>query len=325
MTGTTKTQARTAEHPTFRFFRYAVSLMLLTVLLQKVDFQEMANDLGRLTVAPTALIFSLAMAQVVLTSLRWHLLLKSARIHLPFRFVTEVNVISILANTVLINVIGGIVAKVALLAGRKVTTHVTLATLILERVLILVVLVAMAVVGLWLLPISISLADVPYIAAVPVTLALLLMAIAIRESKSLKKILQPLWLYGCKVIAEISNGARSRWAISNSLLLTIANQLLMVGMGVSIAFALGIAVPLLDIALLLPAVVLLASLPISVAGLGVREVSLVYVLSLYGVSAEQAMLFSILILFFSICAAVAMYALLKLIKPLWPTGPRALS
>ena len=302
----------------FRFSRYAVSLILLAALFHKVDFREMVHDLARLSLAPVLLILGLAMGQIILTSLRWHLLLKSLRIVLPFRVVTEVNVISILANTVLINVIGGIVARVALLAGRDVAAHVTLATLVLERVLIAAVLLVMATAGLWLLPISISAVKIPYVAIAPVMLALVMTVLAARESPGLRKLLHPVRRYARLVAGGFARGARSRRVISHSLLLTIANQLLMIGMGVAIALALGVAVPLFDLAMLLPAVALLASLPISVAGLGVREISLVYILSLYAVPTEQAMLFSVLILFFSILGAVGMYIVLKAAKPLWP-------
>ena len=302
----------------FRFSRYAVSLILLAALFHKVDFREMVHDLARLSLAPVLLILGLAMGQIILTSLRWHLLLKSLRIVLPFRVVTEVNVISILANTVLINVIGGIVARVALLAGRDVAAHVTLATLVLERVLIAAVLLVMATAGLWLLPISISAVKIPYVAIAPVMLALVMTVLAARESPGLRKLLHPVRRYARLVAGGFARGARSRRVVSHSLFLTIANQLLMIGMGVAIALALGVAVPLFDLAMLLPAVALLASLPISVAGLGVREISLVYILSLYAVPTEQAMLFSVLILFFSILGAVGMYIVLKAAKPLWP-------
>lgn len=309
----------TEQRSLFRFSRYAVSIILLAALFHKVDFREMAHDLVRLSLAPALLILGLAMVQIILTSLRWHLLLKSLRIVLPFRVVTEVNVISILANTVLINVIGGIVAKVALLAGRQVAAHVTLATLVLERVLIFVVLLVMAAAGLWLLPISISAVKIPYVVLAPVMLALVLLVLAAKESQILRKLLHPVRRYARLMAGGLARGARSRRVVSHSLLLTIANQLLMIGMGVAIALALGVAVPLFDLAMLLPAVALLASLPISVAGLGVREISLVYILSLYAVPTEQAMLFSVLILFFSILGAVGMYIVLKAAKPLWPT------
>lgn len=306
------------ENTSFRYGRYAVSLALLGVLFYKVDSRELVSDLERLTFIPVLLIVGLSMGQVIATSLRWQLLLKSAHIHLPYRVVTEINVISILANTVLINVIGGMAAKVALLAGRNVATHVTLATLILERALIFAVLVSMAVIGLWLLPLPITTIKVPYIALAPLLLVLALLALVLRESQLLRRLMQAVWRYARLVLDGVFQGAQARWAVAHSFLLSILSQVLVIVMGVAIALALGINVPLFDLVMLLPVVSLLASLPISIAGLGVREVSLVYILSLYAVPMEQAMLFSVLILIFSILGAGAVFLALKALKLLWP-------
>lgn len=61
-----------------------------------------------------------------------------------------------------------------------------------------------------------------------------------------------------------------------------------------IFLSLGIEMPIADIALILSVVGLATILPISFAGFGTREMSLVYLLSVYGISSETAISFSLL-------------------------------
>ena len=68
-----------------------------------------------------------------------------------------------------------------------------------------------------------------------------------------------------------------------------------------IAQGLGITVRFLDLLVLVPPVMLLAILPISFAGWGVREGSMALALALAGVSAEQSIAISI-------CFGLALFA-----------------
>jgi uncharacterized protein (TIRG00374 family) len=61
------------------------------------------------------------------------------------------------------------------------------------------------------------------------------------------------------------------------------------------AAAFGVHVPFLLFVVIVPVIILITLLPISIAGLGVREVGFVYLFGLAGISAEIALALSLLI------------------------------
>ncbi|MFZ4463142.1 MAG: lysylphosphatidylglycerol synthase transmembrane domain-containing protein [Bacteroidales bacterium] len=77
-------------------------------------------------------------------------------------------------------------------------------------------------------------------------------------------------------------------------LITLLAYLAFYGAISMIFLSLGIEMPIADIALILSVVGLATILPISFAGFGTREMSLVYLLSMYGISSETAISFSLL-------------------------------
>ena len=62
-----------------------------------------------------------------------------------------------------------------------------------------------------------------------------------------------------------------------------------------IADTLGIGLDLLDCLVLIPPVMLITTMPISIAGWGVRETAMVYVLGLVGVSEADSLVISVII------------------------------
>lgn len=71
-----------------------------------------------------------------------------------------------------------------------------------------------------------------------------------------------------------------------------------------ITISLGITIPFWYLYLITPLVSLVTILPISVLGMGTREVSYVFLLSLFGISLNAAVAFSFLVMFWSILLAV---------------------
>jgi hypothetical protein len=76
--------------------------------------------------------------------------------------------------------------------------------------------------------------------------------------------------------------------------------------GVIICYALGFQVPVLYFFLTVPVITAVTLIPVSIAGLGTRDVSMVYFLSLFGIGREAA--FAISLLSFGFIAATACLA-----------------
>lgn len=273
------------------------SLLLLGMVLIRIDIHKLPEYFAE--VSPSALLWALflAMMQVPATSLRWHLLLRTVGVHLPVRTTLEVNILSIFANTVLVNVVGGIATRVGFLLGHHVPAHSILSTTLLERLIIAIVLGGMTFVGLWLSSLDPRMdGDMLLRMTAFSLLGLLMLVLATyvmskRFRSAVDRINSILLRTLCDVRAMIVD-----WrGLIVAFLLTIISQLMLVGVGVLIGDVMHVAVPLWEMALILPGVALISSLPIGLGGIGLREISMITILGMLGVSAEQALILSITI------------------------------
>ncbi|GAH55102.1 unnamed protein product, partial [marine sediment metagenome] len=83
-----------------------------------------------------------------------------------------------------------------------------------------------------------------------------------------------------------------------------------------LALSLNLSLSFLDIAVYMAVANLVVLIPVSIAGIGTRDATLIALFSLQGVSAEAALSYSLLVLFtFYICGA-AMGAIAWQIKPI---------
>jgi uncharacterized membrane protein YbhN (UPF0104 family) len=131
------------------------------------------------------------------------------------------------------------------------------------------------------------------------------------------------------IAQRLSHFARVPNLIVKSLALGVVAQAAMVALYILLARALGIAVPVPDLALLVVVANVAAVIPISLAGLGVREASLVGLLATYNVPGENAIAlsltaFAIFLLGVAAGALVELHALLHApVKRIVPRFPRA--
>ena len=285
--------------------KYGISFALLAALLIRADISSMFADLAHAAVGALAIAFFLAVSQVFITTARWYMLLRAMNIAVPLRDAMEVNVLGILANTLLVNVVGGVATRMTLLAGMGVPSTKTLASIVIERILILFVLLVMAASGLYWLHWPLE-----YRAVLPSGLLiagagiLVLTGFVALQSGLLRRWAERAIEYLHRTLSELQGIVSHRLTLGGALVLTVLNQVVLVVMGVVVAAAVGIQVPVFDLLMLLPTVSLLSSLPLSAGGFGVREVSLVVSLSVFGVPTEQALLMSIILGLLSLLGAL---------------------
>jgi uncharacterized membrane protein YbhN (UPF0104 family) len=90
-----------------------------------------------------------------------------------------------------------------------------------------------------------------------------------------------------RLLLTPSHGIASAWAAA------LAQHLLRVGVLAALATGLGLNIPLATLFAFAPAALLMAMVPISFGGWGIREIAFVYLLGAAGVSAEAALSLSI--------------------------------
>lgn len=295
---------------TKNILRVLISLSLLIVLLFYIDLQKIQSYTPDI-ISPAILIaLAAAFAQIVLTSWRWQYLLNVVGVKLPLRFVIRTNVVGIISNIVLLNVIGGLAARAGMLVQKGVEIHSVLSTSIFERVVIVVVLGVMSLGGLAYLGFGFQIhsniafrvvAGGGLLVAIALLIATYALPLLGTRLAWLKAQLLSTWL-------EIRAQALDLRVMAVTFALTAISQVLLVVVGIAIAYSTDSTVPMWQCALILPLVALISSLPITIGGLGLREASAVVLLGTLGISSEQALMISVLISIITLIAACLSFA-----------------
>ena len=273
-----------------------LSAGLLGYLISKVDVAQ-ANatalnaDLLLLVLATVQLGL-----QPFLAALRWELLARGLGGSLPFRAALRFVWIGTFFSQVLPGSVGGDIVRMWLYwqrcGNRRVAIHsVALERLVMVLVLLLLVLAVQPGLAARGVPLAIVLsAAIVLTGMVAVLSALLVLArglLAVHNRWLLLRVL----LY----VAQDMRGVFSNVPRSAALcVLSVAAHLNIAIAAWLIARALGLDISVADSIVLMPVVVLAATLPISVGGWGVRESAAITLFGLVGVSGPDALALSVL-------------------------------
>ena len=296
------------------------SLLLLGAVLARIDYHKLPTYFADVSPGMLMLALLLAMLQVPATSLRWHLLLLTVGVRLPIRTTLEVNIVSIFANTILVNVVGGIVTRVAFLMDHDVSAHSILSTTLLERIVIAIVLGAMTFAGLWMSGIHPHVDTRMLLRMTSFGLlglaALVVAAYAI--SKRFRAAVDKANAVMLHTLSDLRTMIVDWRGLIVAFLLTLVSQMMLVGVGVLVGYVMHVTVPLWQMAMILPGVALISSLPIGLGGIGLREVSMMTILGALGVSVEQSLVLSITIGAVTLGGSAAAYSLVLVARALEP-------
>jgi glycosyltransferase 2 family protein len=273
------------------------SLALLGLALSRVSAQRLWEAAHQLSLVTFLLCLGLGTAQVFIGSWRWHLMLRAVGVHLRLATTFKVNIVSLLANTLMINVVGGALTRIYLLNKMAVPSPPVLSTTALEKLLATAVLAVMSLAGLIVLHPQLVPHFPSYAGPGGVAILLLILggamlgALSPRARHWVRAALSYLRAVLESARAFLVNGR----ALAVAVLLTILSQLVIVAIGVALTASLWAGASPLNVMLVLPATMLLAGLPISVGGWGVREFSTMVALGLLGASPDIGLLVSLLI------------------------------
>jgi glycosyltransferase 2 family protein len=276
------------------WIRLAVSLGLLAAVLAQIDLRDAAERLadGRWWLFGAAtLIFLVAFC---LGAARWHLFLSAAAVPASARRTGEVYFAGVFANSVLPTNLGGDVVR-TLLAGPPGTRSRSAATVIVDRVTVLGCALALGwAVALATMPpgelfVALAASTALYAAVVAVPIAAVLAGQRLRHRLP------------ARLAASGEEGLRAARASLSGYRLGITTTALGLAYEALTVVALWLAARSVDVdvsfsamAVMLPPMLLLAALPISIGGFGVREISYVALLDPFGISATEATLVSLL-------------------------------
>lgn len=283
--------ARSVKKPIFFFLKVAVSLGLIAWLAARIDLAPLAARF----VAADPLWVTLALVvfacQLVVAALRWARIQQAIGATLATRDAIELALIGQFFSQTLPSAIGGDAVRAALAARRGLAMARAASGVLVDRGTALVVLVAL--IGVCL-PLTASLAPDPVllwtlgalVVATAAGLALVLLA-----HKHVLDRLAPGRIVG--FITAVASDLRAALVRFDIVVLAIVVHLGVIATMWLLAKALGVPADFAACLVLVPPIVLLTTLPVSLAGWGVREGAAVAGFALVGVTAPDALALSV--------------------------------
>ncbi len=276
--------------------KVAISLALLYVAVGFVNFGGLRERLNRIDYVWIAAALIALGLQIALISRRWQWIANSYGAPLNYRRSVLYTLIGSFFSQVLPSTIGGDAARIWLLARDAGTWKGAISSVLIDRVIGLIWLAALVLICL---PWSLTLVKNPLGRS-----ALILVGSAGATAPAALFILSQLGrtsLVQWKVTRHLADIARIAWTVLTSprigvpiALISIAVHLITVLVLWSCARAIDSSFTLLDSMLLIPPVILIAAVPISIAGWGVRESVMLAAFTYAGLPNSDGPLISIL-------------------------------
>lgn len=275
----------------------SLSILVAIVLHMDQDKRDIISDLTthfQMSAWIYATLFMLS--QFILLSFRWQMLLNIGRHLLDTVETLQINLTSQLANLVFIASIGGMVVRIALSVQHGASVFKSLIATVFDRIMTLAALIVLAAA---FLPGLSSHVDNKTFSVLSGYVSLFIIMMFVFTPLFLNLV-----VFRMPQIARLKGrmrfGARYLKILLNKpvLLAKIIVVSLVAQMGLFVAVycltvSTGANISFLDLMTVLPVISLVASLPISIGGWGVREGAFVYGLGLLGVPMETAFLISI--------------------------------
>jgi uncharacterized protein (TIRG00374 family) len=295
-----------------KFIRIAVSVVLLSLIAWRANWSDVADQFAHLRFELWLAAAGLCLLAQIASARRWQLFAKELGFEHSLPQYCAYSFIGMFFSLVLPTLVGGDVMRIWYLNGQSGRKWAALASVILERVNGLLILIATACVGVLISPVELpwwitgSVWGIALFACLGLVSAPILQRwqrLSLERRRQLQMVLD--MFCSPKVLVESS---------IMSMLVQIAAVLILWCLG----NGLGVDVPVAYYCVLVPLVSLLMLLPISVNGMGVREGGTVLLLMPLGVDESAAL--TLAFLWFTTGVAVS---LLGGVVYLFGTYPKA--
>jgi hypothetical protein len=273
--------------------KFLVSGLLIAMVLRNIDLDSLTGQLAGQSRGWLIAAAAVTAAQIPLAGLRWDQVIRGLGAKVRIEAVVRVTYIGTFFNSWLLGNFGGDVARAILAPDGGIGRTRIVYSVLFDRV------ATLAGLGLTILPVivlnvgplarSMPLVASLAVAAVPfaglTALGLMAPALGRRTNAAMLRVgeLGLSWRRLCEAPARLG-GALAIGAVSQVAIAAVAY---------SLARAQHLDVSFVDFLILIPPVVLLAALPISVGGWGVRENAMIIAMAPLGVMAGSALLISV--------------------------------
>ncbi len=278
--------------------KLAVSAALLAFLSQKVEWPAIGTRLSGAILGPMVGALALLIGLVFVAALRWRLLVQQADVRMPISLAVQLTFAGLFFGQVLPATVGGDVVRGYLACQRGLPWRGVVSGIVLDRITALLGLLILIILGLpWLTTLVAGTpAPLAFAAFASATLACALGAILCIDLIPLPGwIARHPWIgSGLNLAKRVRTGLFSRAGLA-ALALSLVTHSATVVIVILIGKGLAVPVSLTASFVVVPLAILAAAAPVSLNGWGVREGVIVAGLALFGISAGDALLISILL------------------------------
>lgn len=281
-------------HTTPGWLRLLVSIALLAVLISGLD---LAHALQFLKVARPDLLLLAVLTFFVdrlFAAYRWYILLPRDNPEISYGRIVRFIFVSGFLGFAVPGGIGTEAVRIYSLSRATADLAMSFSSVLVERVFAVLALGLLALSGLILSPAELppGLTIMAYLCLTMLLVAILvLMVPALRSATSgllVGKLLRPIRQRLVKLYQRLDAYKNKPRLMLYGLLLAFLFQLQRIGRIIIVAMALGLSVDMSYFLIFVPTIILATLLPISIAGLGIREAGFVYLFGLVGVPKEAA-------------------------------------
>jgi glycosyltransferase 2 family protein len=273
----------------------AITAALLYFAIGRGNFSLLADRLARLDPVWIAAALAAVAVQTLLLALRWQAIAISCGAALPLRLSYEYTMISIFFGQVLPSTVGGDAVRVWLLARKDASWSVATYSVLIDRFIGVLGLAVMVIVCL---PWSLALIQNPVgrsalllIGFGSVAAALAFIILGNIQSAYLRRFWPVRHLMNLAVtVKKLLSSTTGMWTMVLSLLSHVLTSTIAWCAAHAAAAPFGFTQSLL----MIPPIMLISTVPISIAGWGVRETALILAFGYAGLPASDALIVSIL-------------------------------
>jgi glycosyltransferase 2 family protein len=275
------------------WLKIAVSVGLLGYLLTLIDLDQLLEQLRNLDLGYLLLAYVLLLGQIGISALKWQRILRSDGVVMRLPFLFKTNLIGGFISLFLPTSFGGDVYRVIAARGVNQDLAKSTSSVVFDRLSGFFALISICMIGYVALP------DQPYGPLVAGLYVLGVVGFLILSSDLAIGLIgaSKLAIVGkcVKILRSFRNYRTHRRLLATVLLLAVAFQFNVIVINKVYTLALGINVAFSLLVVIIPLIYLTEALPISINGLGVRESAFAFFFVMNGLTVEEGIAVSLLI------------------------------
>lgn len=299
---------REMKNKTIQCIKILISILLLYFLVHQIDYEEFNRVLAKVSIIGILAVVLAYLVSIIINALKWRVLLPETEL----KFLVVLCFRAQFYSTVLPGQLFGEASKVTVWKDRAEDTSEVAASVVFDKITGIIAQIILGVVGIYLSSKTETIAN-KWILVMLAVIGVLLIYVSTEQHVS--KVL----LRGLKLIGRVNTKlehplmeayhswclfATQRGILIKSIFWGILNQFMGIVAIWFLSTTMGLPISLIEYCWIIPLMSVVLLLPISFAGVGLRDTSLASMLSLFEISTGSSLVISMSLLLGQFAAAI---------------------